>query len=55
MSALTLAMAGFGSSVNAAVSPASGSTVNIKSNVLGEKSFTGLIIKGHTMLISMDS
>ncbi|KAA8782388.1 hypothetical protein EC604_00815 [Paenibacillus amylolyticus] len=45
---LTLAMAGFGSSINAASSPASGSTVNIKSNVLDEKSFTGLIIKGHT-------
>ena len=28
--------------------PASGSPVNIKSDVLGEKSFTGLIIKGHT-------
>lgn len=48
VSVLTLAMAGFGSSVNAASSPASGSTVDIKSSVLGEKSFTGLIIKGHT-------
>nr|WP_154957692.1 stalk domain-containing protein [Paenibacillus xylanexedens] len=44
---LTLAMAGFSSSVNAASSPASGSPVNIKSDVLGEKSFTGLIFKGH--------
>nr|WP_154983742.1 stalk domain-containing protein [Paenibacillus xylanexedens] len=45
---LTLAMAGLSSSVNAASPPASGSTVNIKSDVLGEKSFTGLIVKGHT-------
>ncbi|WP_434750386.1 stalk domain-containing protein [Paenibacillus amylolyticus] len=45
---LTLAIASFGSSVNAASSPTSGSTVNIKSNVLDEKSFTGLIIQGHT-------
>ncbi|MCP1132887.1 copper amine oxidase N-terminal domain-containing protein [Paenibacillus polysaccharolyticus] len=45
---LTLAMTGFSSSVNAASLSDSGSTVNIKSNVLGEKSFTGLIVKGHT-------
>ncbi|WP_308723150.1 stalk domain-containing protein [Paenibacillus polysaccharolyticus] len=45
---LTLAMTGFSSSVNAASLSASGSTVNIKSDVLGEKSFTGLIVKGHT-------
>ncbi|WP_427050294.1 stalk domain-containing protein [Paenibacillus sp. TC-CSREp1] len=48
VSLLTLAMAGFSSSVNAASPPASDSTVNIKSNVLDEKSFTGLVIKGHT-------
>lgn len=48
VSVLTLAMAGFSSSVYAASLPASGSTVNIKSNVLDEKSFTGLIIEGHT-------